>query len=152
MGYFFAKHLRNLLGDVPDRVLFRQESGGKAIRHFIPKDIQWADPELYQMNEHILADSLSMTTAKRHWALHEETINAWLNGETSSQLVPVHMTNFPGFLFYEHLPPLRNMKFKGMLYYQGESDAGRGQFYRHPLSTYSSIFTESTLTFLICRL
>ncbi|MCE5185334.1 MAG: sialate O-acetylesterase [Planctomycetaceae bacterium] len=73
---------------------------------------------------------------------HEAAINAWLNGETGSQVVPVHLTDFPGFLFYDFIPPIKNMKFKGMLYYQGESDAGRGQFYRYPLAKLIDFYRE----------
>ena len=140
VGYFFAKHLRNVLGDVPIGII-QTGAGGRAIRHFIPKDIQWADPNMYLMNEPYWEDLIE-EFGEEVLADYEQRLNAWLAGESSSQLCPVLSSTYPGILFYEHIPPLRNMKFKGTVYYQGEGDAGRGQYYRQPLGVLVDFYRE----------
>jgi sialate O-acetylesterase len=154
VGYFFAKHLRNSIGDVPIGII-QHGAGGTAIRHYLPKDLQWKDACMLRMNEPYW-DNLVQLYGEEQLVAHEEAINAWLAGESSSQLCPVYISGFPGYLFYHHLPPLKNMKFKGLIYYQGESDAGRGQYYRKPLSAlvyfYREYFDYSDMPFLVVML
>lgn len=148
VGYFFAKHLKEHIGDVPIGII-QTGAGGKAMRHFIPKDVQWNDPDLKSLWFQKLSfrrttymQDLIEQHGEEKLARHEAEINAWLNGESGSEVCPVYISDFPGYLFYSSLPPLKHLKFKGMLWYQGESDRGRYNIYPKHLEVLIDFYRE----------
>ena len=161
VGYFFAKHLRKNLGDVPIGII-QTGAGGKAIRHFIPKDVQWANPALRAVwssrsyKGPTYWELLLEKNSTEKLADHENAINAWLNGESSSEACPAYMPNYPGYLFYKAMPQLKAMKFKGMVWYQGESDAGRSAVYPQHLEAlidfYRDYFEFPGMPFIVVML
>lgn len=161
VGYFFAKHLRENLGNIPIGII-QTGSGGKAIRHFIPKDVQWADPGCRAVWDSKSAkgptywDSLLEKNTTDKLVEHENAINAWMNGESSSETCPVYISGYPGYLFYKALPPLKKMKFKGMVWCQGESDAGRHAVYPQQLEVlidfYRDYFKFPNMPFVVVML
>ncbi len=161
VGYYFAKRLREDLGDVPIGII-QTGAGGKAIRHFIPKDVQWNDPELKSLwfGPHFSGVSYWDQLIKKHGEetlkQHEAAVNAWMNGETASEVCPVYISNYPGYLYIKSIPPLKNLKFKGMVWYQGESDASRFVEYPYHLEVlidhYRDFFNYPDMPFITIML
>jgi len=141
VGYFFAKHLRQSLGDVPIGII-QAGNGGAAIREFLPKEVQWADPGMYEMNQPYWKNWIKDRGQEKLDAYYRG-VHAWLAQKDVSGPCPVrYIGRVPGHNFYNHFAPLKKLKFKGMLYYQGEGDAGRGYFYRHLLRTLATVCSD----------
>lgn len=163
VGYFFAKHLReHFQADVPIGIV-QTGAGGKAIRHFIPKDVQWENQNL----KDIWLTQVRSWTTETYWeeledehgvqglADHEAAIDTWLSGAVLEPC-PVYLEDYPGYLFYDALPPLMNMTFKGMVWYQGEVDASRYDVYPDHLEIlidfYRSYFEYPDMPYIVVML
>ncbi len=141
VGYFFAKHLRKDLGEVPIGII-QIGNGGAAIREMLPKHILWADPGMLKMMQGYWPETVEKRGQEELDAYYEK-VESWLKRDNITGPSPAeYMGRIPGHLFYHHFAPLQNLKFKGMLYYQGEADAGRGYFYRHLQRTLIDVLRE----------
>jgi alpha-L-fucosidase len=155
VGYFFAKHLRQQLGDVPIGII-QVGSGGAAIREFLPRELQLADPGMKK-----ILDSYWPKMVEEHGekklAFYYQQMGDWLqSGQFGTAPPEKYMGRLPGHLFYHALAPINKFSFKGFLYYQGESDAGRGYYYAHLLDKFVDFvrdaFEFSEMPFLVVLL
>lgn len=141
VGYFFAKHLRKRLGDVPIGII-QAGNGGAPIRSFLPKDLQWADSGMKEMNDKYWPTFIEKYGEQKINSYYQQ-MHDWLNSRQYGTAPPAkYMGRIPGHNFYHHFGPLKKLCFKGMLYYQGESDAGRGYYYYHLLNTFVDTLRE----------
>ncbi len=140
VGYFFAKHLRASLGNVPIGIV-QVGNGGAAIREFLPKDFQMSNPKMRKMLENYMPAYIEKYGIEKI-NNHDAVVSAYIKEGDYYSACSSYISRYPGHLFTRHIFQLKKLNFKGMVYYQGESDAGRGQFYRELLSEMIDVFRD----------
>jgi sialidase-1 len=155
VGYFYAKHLRQKLGDVPIGII-QVGNGGAAIREFLPRDVQLADSGMKKIIDSYWPDFVEKHGEEK-LASYYQQMGDWLKIGQFGTPPPVEsMDRTPGHLFYHGLAPLKKFSFKGFLYYQGESDSGRGYYYAHLLDKFVDVVRDtyefSDMPFLVVLL
>ena len=140
VGYFFAKHLRASLGNVPIGIV-QVGNGGAAIREFLPKDFQMSDPKMRKILERYMSGFIKKYGIEKI-NNHDAIVSAYIKKGDYYSACSSYISRYPGHLFTRHILQLKKVNFKGMIYYQGESDAGRGQYYREPLRAMIDLYRE----------
>ena len=109
VAFHFAKLLHQVL-DVPIGII-DNSWGGSAAEGWIDRRVLANHPELSAIHEGWLPFEAAQETAE----------------EPSQQMVHHHR---PGNVFYTRVHPLIPMAFRGVIWYQGENNAGRAKQYR----------------------
>lgn len=139
LGYYFAKELHRTLG-VPVGII-NSSWGGTAVEAWIDPDSLNADPAGAEVKKR-WAESLAAFPAKM--AKFEETLTSWnaekLSAETSGEEFKKQKPQAPGGgpgsqqtptgLYNAMVHPLIPYGIRGIIWYQGESNAGRSAEYR----------------------
>ncbi|MES2006064.1 MAG: sialate O-acetylesterase [Bacteroidota bacterium] len=117
VGYYFGNSLQQAL-HIPIG-LINNSIGGVPVETYIPLQALAADPVLHSLSENNwLTDSLYPSwTAERV----NQNLQAWKD-EGSKLPMPGHPYQ-PGYLFDAGIAPLQKLAIKGVIWYQGESNA-----------------------------
>ena len=122
VAWMFGKKLFDEL-NVPIG-LIQLELGGSAINSWISPQSQKADPDLatYFTKDWLTNEDVSSENRERG----KEALQKHLPTKGEPYLVgktPYRWLCEPGFLFEAGIEPLKNLNFKGVIWYQGEADA-----------------------------
>ena len=157
VGYFFGKRLNQAL-DVPIG-LIDNSWGGSAIEAWIPRERLEEAGDF----EAFLSDWDERTAAYND-EIHEEKLRefrAWKDaGEPAPRLRYPQDPRFgqhrPGNIFSGMVDPIIGYGIRGMIWYQGETNAGRAETYRtlFPLmiSTYRELWKQGDFSFYWAQL
>ena len=116
VGFFFGRELVQLL-DVPIG-LIDVSVGGSSTEGWVPTDLLRDDRELAPLAENFLTTHLS------HPFIRERTIHHLRDWERAGSPAPRPRHFFqPGFLYEEAIATLAPFTLRGVLWYQGESNA-----------------------------
>ncbi len=158
VGYYFGRDLQKTL-HIPIG-LIGNAIGGVPIEAYLPKESLAADSMLHPLaGDHWIDNPLYPTwTAERVM----QNLVSWK--ETGSIMpMPAHPYQ-PGFLFEAAIKPLQHLAFKGVIWYQGESNATytadsaampaamNKQKLSLLIKSWRDFFKDSTLPFVIIQL
>jgi sialate O-acetylesterase len=133
VGYFFARHLHKQLG-VPMGII-QSAWGGTPAESWTSARTLAEEPALANMSAEFAAE------AKAGEAVYAERLAAWEKrsaaakaaGDEAPRRPPppraLRPQNKPGALFNAMVAPLLPYPIRGVIWYQGENNAGRGQGY-----------------------
>jgi sialate O-acetylesterase len=137
-GYYFGRKLHREL-DVPVG-LINSSWGGTGIEAWTPWDAQKDDPAIQQMRESWdkRDDAYDPVAAKAKYDEQKKAWDEWNKGDKTGKQPPRPRPpkqprtdqNYPSNLYNAMIHPLVPFAMRGVIWYQGEHNSGRGEQYR----------------------
>lgn len=128
VGYYFGRELHNDL-NVPIGLVIRAV-GGTVIKQWAPKSGEWleSDPELKPLNDEWKQSLAAYSMSRKSYAAWQATTRQSKAGVTlaSAPAVPFDPQRWGG-MYDAQIAPLFPFAIRGVIWYQGETDARNGR-------------------------
>jgi len=150
-AYFFAKNLQPEVG-VPIG-LIQVSVGGSNIEAWIPEEDINQIP--FQAEKFRKANEKGLKILK---AENDERFRIWREDGSKPEKKPYQLSgnDIPSSLYNSQINPLLNLRPKGILWYQGESNSGKGLQYRNTfamlINAWRRDFNDKALPFIYVQL
>ncbi|MDY0104585.1 MAG: sialate O-acetylesterase [Lentimicrobium sp.] len=150
-AYFFAKNLQPEIG-VPIG-LIQVSVGGSNIEAWIPEEDICQIPQQAEKFRKAVEKGLKVLKAE-----NDERFRKWRENGSKPAEKPYQLTgnDIPSSLYNSQINPLLNLHPTGILWYQGESNSGKGLQYRNTfamlINAWRRDFNDKTLPFIYVQL